>query len=268
MNNLDHNKDREYQFDAIGRLTVAKGKAVNQWTQAYTYDRFGNRTSVAAMGTAADNSTMPTDGIPNLAFSSASNRITTSGFQYDSAGNQTRALAADGVTWLNFEYDAANRIRSVKRDDTTLIQAFTYGATNAKLIDYDALGTGRNTFYASVGGTTLVEYTEYAQSVPTWTKSYTYLGDSQLSTITPNGSGGEYTEYNHPDRLGTRLITNQAGGTSYEQAHLPFGKALNAESTVTNNNKRFTNYDRSSITKLDYAANRSGHWRRDATIRP
>jgi len=111
--------------------------------------------------------------------------------------------------------------------------------------------------YASVGGTTLAEYTEFSPSNPTWVKSYTYLGDSQLSTITPNGTGGEYTEYNHPDRLGTRVITNQTGGTSYEQAHLPFGTALNAESSVTNNNKRFTSYDRSSKTGLDYAINRT-----------
>ena len=63
FNNLDHAKDREYQFDAIGRLSTAKGKATDQWTQQYTYDRYGNRVSVTASGTAADNSTMPTDGI-------------------------------------------------------------------------------------------------------------------------------------------------------------------------------------------------------------
>ena len=73
----------------------------------------------------------------------------------------------------------------------------------------------------------------------------------------PNGSGGEHTEYNHPDRLGTRTITSQAGGTSYEQAHLPFGTALNAESTLATNNNRFTSYDRSSKTGLDYAINRT-----------
>ncbi|MCY7356289.1 MAG: hypothetical protein LH609_02250, partial [Rudanella sp.] len=101
------------------------------------------------------------------------------------------------------------------------------------------------------------EYTEFAGAVPTWTKSYTYLGSSQLSTITPNGTGGEYTEYNHPDRLGTRLITNQDSGGVSEQAHLPFGRPLDAESTITNNNKRFTSYDRSARTGLDYAINRT-----------
>ena len=71
----------------------------------------------------------------------------------------------------------------------------------------------------------------------------------------PSG-GSEQVEFNHPDRLGTRLKTNQSAGTSYEQAHLPFGTALNAESTLTTNNKRFTSYDRSTSTGLDYSINR------------
>ncbi|CAN5217656.1 hypothetical protein BH20ACI2_BH20ACI2_05440 [soil metagenome] len=156
-----------------------------------------------------------------------------------------------------FNYDAANRLQNVKKDDGTLIQAFQFGSTNAKLIDYDALGTGRNTFYATAGGTVLAEYTEFAQNIQTWAKTYTYLGDSQLSTITPNGMGGEYTEYNHPDRLGTRLITNGTASAPIEQAHLPFGKSLNAESTATTSSKRFTTYDRSVPTGLDYAQNRT-----------
>jgi hypothetical protein len=208
---------------------------------------------VTATGVAADNSPIPMDGIPNLSYDNTSNRITTAGFEYDVAGNQTRALAEDGVTWVRYEYDAANRLSVVKRDDAnqTLLQAFQYGSTNARLIDYDP-AAGVNKFYASVGGTVMAEYTEYAQYVFTWIKSYTYLGDSLFLTITPNGAGGEMTEYNHPDRLGTRLITNQQLGTSYEQAHLPFGRPLNAESSLTTNNKRFTSYDRSAATGLEY----------------
>ncbi len=57
--------------------------------------------------------------------------------------------------------------------------------------------------------------------------------------------------------MGTRLITNQTLGTVSEQAHLPFGRPLNAESSLTTNNKRFTSYDRSAATGLDYAINRT-----------
>jgi len=202
-------------------------------------------------------SPIPLDGIPNLSYDNATNRITTTGYEYDAAGNQIRSLAADGVNWLLYEYDAANRLRTVKKDDTnhTSLQAFQYGSTNARVMSLEHL-TGQWTIYGSVGGTAMAEYTEYTSTVPTWTKSYTYFGDTQLATVTPNGTGGEYVEFNHPDRLGTRLMTNQAGGTSYEQTHLPFGTALNAESTGSTNN-RFTSYDRSEPTGLDYALNRT-----------
>jgi hypothetical protein len=48
------------------------------------------------------------------------------------------------------------------------------------------------------GNNGAVEYTEFAGAVMTWSKSYFYLGERLLSTATPTGSGGEYTEYNHP----------------------------------------------------------------------
>ncbi|MBA2335316.1 MAG: RHS repeat-associated core domain-containing protein, partial [Blastocatellia bacterium] len=203
-------------------------------------------------------SAIPLDGIPNLAYDTATNRITTSGYQYDVNGNMIRSLAEDGVTWVKYEYDAANRLNIVRKDDAnqTQLERYQYDSTNARVQSHD-FALDRYKSHLNAGGTAIAEFTEFTVGVPTWTKSYTYLGSSQLSTITPNGQGGEYTEYNHPDRLGTRTITNQAGGTSYEQNTLPYGTALNAESTTQNNNKRFTSYDRSAQTGLDYAINRT-----------
>lgn len=256
---IDHSntaKNREYEFDAVGRLTKAKGGPTgNLWYQQYSYDRYGNRTSIVKDGVAADGSPIPMDGIPNLAYDNTSNRITTTGFVYDVAGNQIKAPNALGESLL-FEYDAANRIQIVKKEsDGSSVQGFNYGSTNARLFSNDY--TSGLKIYASVGGTTLGEYIEFSHTVPTWTKTYTYLGSRQLATITPNGTGGEYVEFNHPDRLGTKLQTNQVGGTSYEQNTLPFGTELNAESTLQNNNKRFTSYDRNNATGLDYAVNRT-----------
>lgn len=148
------------------------------------------------------------------------------------------------------------RIPLHRQSAGSYVQSFQYGSTNARLMDFDN-AFGKLKIFASTGGTTLAEYTEFTHTVPTWTKTYTYLGSSQLATVTPNGSGGEYVEFNHPDRLGTKLQTNQQGGTVYEQNTLPFGTALNAESTLTTNNKRFTSYDRSNATGLDYAVNRT-----------
>ena len=102
---------------------------------------------------------------------------------------------------------------------------------------------------------TSAEYTEFVCGTLTWTKSYNYLGESVLSTIS-NVSGSGVTEFNHPDRLGTRVVTNQTNGTNSEQTTLPFGTALNAESTISLT-KRFTFYERSNQTGLDYAINRT-----------
>jgi len=60
-----------------------------------------------ATGVAADNTTIPRDGIPNLTYNSSDNRITTGGLAYDVADNQTRAQAEDGL-WLNYDYEATN----------------------------------------------------------------------------------------------------------------------------------------------------------------
>ena len=89
-----------------------------------------------------------------------------------------------------------------------------------------------------------------------WQKSYIYAGDSLLSTFTNNGAGGETLEFQHPDRLGTKLVTNPAANSSFEQATLPFGTSLDAETSGTTN-QRFTSYDRSTVTGIDYAVNRS-----------
>ena len=200
-------------------------------------------------------SPIPTDGLASLAFNSATNRITTAGFAYDAAGNQTRALVPGGGS-QRFQYDAANRLLKVKADDNvTVLASYTYSDSNERLIADEG---GVRTYYASNGGTALAEYMESGTSTtPAWSKSYIYLGARLLATLTPNPSNpnSENVQYHHPDRLGTRLVTNAQDSTYFEQVTLPFGTALNAESTGSTK-RRFTSYDRSSTTGLDYAINR------------
>ncbi|HJP91178.1 MAG TPA: RHS repeat-associated core domain-containing protein [Pyrinomonadaceae bacterium] len=194
------------------------------------------------------------DGHASLSYDAASNRITTAGFAYDAAGNQVRALVPGGSVSQRYQYDATNRLAKVKADNnTTVLMTYTYGASSERLIADDG---SLRTYSVADGGMTLAEFTESGASVnPAWSKSYVYLGGRLLSTLTPNGSGGESVEYDHPDQLGTRLVTNPATGTSFEQVTLAFGTALTAESTGATN-RRFTSYDRSATTGLDYAVNR------------
>jgi len=88
-----------------------------------------------------------------------------------------------------------------------------------------------------------------------WSKSYIFAGSRLLSTITKSGSS-ELTEYHHPDRLGTKLVTDTTANTAKSQSTLPFGTEITAETQATTNQK-FTSYDRSGATGLDYAVNRT-----------
>ena len=199
-------------------------------------------------------SSIPVDGHANLTYELATNRINTSGFQYDAAGNQTRIVRVDGSA-QKFQYDAANRLANVRTDASVIIASYTYGDSNERLIAEEG---GSRTYYACDGS---VEYTESGSSTtPHWSKSYIYLGARLLSTLTPNGSGGEFVQYHHPDRLGTRLVTNAQDTTYFEQQTLPFGTALDESpptgGTTNATNRRFTTYDRNLNTRLDYAVNR------------
>ena len=197
---------------------------------------------------------MTSDGLTSVTYNAATNRITNSGFIYDDAGNQMRKVRADGSA-QKFQYDAANRLVKVTDDFGYALGTYTYAESSQRLIAEE--GNVR-TYYACGDN---VEYVEtYGATSPAWSRSYVFLGSRLLATTTPNGSGGEFTQYHHPDRLGTRLVTNAQNTTFFEQQTLPFGTALNesapAGGTVGGTNKRFTSYDRSITTGLDYAVNR------------
>jgi RHS repeat-associated protein len=193
-----------------------------------------------------------------LSYDVNTNRITTAGYSYDAAGNQARALASGNGATQHFQYDAANRLVRVTDDNAILIASYTYGASNQRLITDE---NGTRTYYAAEGGAVIAEYLEADNSsTMAWSKSYVYLGNRLLATLTPNNSGGEAMQFHHPDRLGTRLVTNPADGSFFEQQTLPFGTALDESApsggTTNSTNRRFTTYDRSGTTHLDYAVNR------------
>lgn len=111
-----------------------------------------------ASGFAADGSTMPSDGIPSLTFNTANNRITTAGFEYDVAGNQTRALAEDQVNWLRYEYDAANRLVNIKDDNGNPIQSQQFGVGNERVGLTDYVSNQSTYFNAPVSASVLFEF--------------------------------------------------------------------------------------------------------------
>ncbi|MFL6276472.1 MAG: RHS repeat-associated core domain-containing protein [Blastocatellia bacterium] len=133
----------------------------------------------------------------------------------------------------------------------------TYGASNQRLIEQVGdENSSQRTYYAWQGESVIAEYSESASNPSSlaWSKSYIYLGARLLATLAA-GAASERVEYQHPDRLGTRLVTNNQDTTSFEQAALAYGTALDGESAGATK-RRFTSYERSSVSGLDYGVNR------------
>jgi RHS repeat-associated protein len=204
--------------------------------------------------------TTTTDGSPILAYEPTNNHITTANFVYDAAGNQTQVVRTDG-TIEKLRYDAAGRLvqvlTPVPNQPDRVMETTTYGAGSQRLIVQVGDSSSR-TYYAWSSDEVIAEYIDSASSTLQWTKSYIYLGARLLATMQPvQNSTIDTVEYHHPDRLGTRLITNPSNNYVVEQATLPFGVAFDAESAnVSTTNRRFTSYERSAQTGLDYAINR------------
>jgi RHS repeat-associated protein len=242
-----------YRYDALGRLRQmikAAGPDGPEWGEEYTFDVYGNRTAVTASGT-LNGAVAPPDGLPAVTYDPASNRITTPGFSYDAAGNQTRAQRADG-SWLRYKYDQAGHLAQVADDSGQPLESYGYAADGARLVTMQ--GPNRTYYFWDQGGV-IAEYTRGSQGAVAWSRSRVYLGNRILASFTPHPPG-EAVNYHHPDRLGTRLITNNLDNTASEQTTLPFGTPMpnGSQNPV---NPIFTTYDRNPITGLDYAVNRS-----------
>jgi len=226
-------------------------------TARATDNQGATTTSSAVNITVTGGSTpIPRDGLASVSYNAATNRINSAGWEYDAAGNQTRLQRDDG-SWQRLVYDAAGRLVKVTDDANNTVILHTYGASNHRLIEQVGNESSNNrTYYVWEGDATIAEYEETSSNptTPRWTKSYLYLGARLLATLEANGAT-EATKFYHPDRLGTRLVSNPADGSQIEQATLPFGTALDAESTGATK-RRFTSYDRSSVSGLDYAVNR------------
>jgi RHS repeat-associated protein len=296
-----------YNYDALGRLkrlaslsfpggrpeedTIAT-IGEEQWSQSYSYDRFGNRTGVALTQkvpslTVLPWSPLPRDGLPVLSYDPGTNRITTAGFEYDAAGNLTRSPRADG-TWQRLQYDAAGRLARVLEDvevfggthfpvsPVVSVETYTYGADRRRLVAERGTfeptvvegGTHisvahppvprphERTYYAWDRNAVIAEYTEAEASSwePKWSRSYVYLRERLLATLTP-GSNEILVQYSHPGRSGTRLVTAEADDTVAHRITLPYGTVLDAD-TMGTAGRIFESYDRGSFTGLDYAVNR------------
>jgi len=155
--------------------------------------------------------------------------------------------------WLRYQYDAAGRLAQVADDSNNPRERYLYGADRHRAATLSGSSSDAQTYYVWEGDHKIAEYT-HPNATLAWSKSTSYLGDRVLATFLAARSG-ETVHYHHPDRIGTRLITNEIDSSATEQITLPFGTLIPTGSTDPIN-PIFTTYDRSSVTGLDYAINR------------
>lgn len=254
-----------YAYDNLGRIGSAQASnpSGSLWSESYAFDTYGNKLSVAASGHTLDGTPIPLDGVagsptpPNglasLSYDTKTNHIITTGFAYDAAGNQTRVQRLDG-SWFRYQYDAAGRLARVTDDSGKILESYQYGPDRHRFVTTSGSGANPPKYYVWDRDHVLAEYTQPGKSTLAWSKSISYLGNRVLATFAPSGSN-ELVQYQHPDRLGTHLVTDGENLTTTVQTTLPFGTLIpNASDDPVN--PVFTSYDRSPSLGLDYAINR------------
>ena len=187
---------QNYTYDNLNRITQAAETAnsATNWSQTFGYDIYGNRTITARSSNLTVSPWEPST------FSATNNRITDSGWVYDSDGNIKQSPGGQTIT-----YDAENHQATFCAGS---------GGTNCTGYVYD--GEGRRVGKINPGA-----------SAPT--EIYVYMQDGQLAAeydTTPPSLPCS-TCYLFADHLGTTRLITDANGT-YVERHdfLPFGEEI------------------------------------------
>jgi RHS repeat-associated protein len=236
------NQQVTFGYDGFNRLT---SRTVTQGTlQNYTYgyDRYGNRVSQTPLQTGYTFD--PT-------INAANNRITTSGYTYDAAGNMLND------TVHSYSYDAEGNVRWVDGGSTA---QYVYDAFNRRIHVQTASATTEFTYdYAGR------RVSSWYSSANTGNEGRVYWDGQMVAFRSYEG----LTYFDHEDPLGTeRIRTNYAGSTASTYQSLPWGDGYS--STVNNaggdqDNLHFAGLERDAESGTEHAQFRNyasvqGRW--------
>jgi RHS repeat-associated protein len=206
----------------------------SQWCEQFGYDIYGNRAMVQTSFTGL---------VTPQGFSTATNRITDSGWSYDGAGNVNH----DPTLGVSYEYDAENRLVAACTSDAVSMCTNQAGAGRT-LYGYD--GSGRRVTKQTASGQLVV---------------YVYDAAGQLTVEYRDPTGGG-TEYLTADHLGsTRVVTNVSMGVVGRHDFRPFGDEVTgtaARSGVVGYGsdgavaQKYTSKERDAETGLDWFESR------------
>jgi RHS repeat-associated protein len=197
-----------YGYDAVNRLTSAAATGNYTYSQAFTFDAFGN---MACSGSGP--------GCVAPTYNSANNQ--SSYDAYDAAGHVTADGGLGTYTW-----DAEGHLAKVSDACGGTMETYTYNALGqlAESRPYDwgcRFEYGFSSLYYEyvygASGNELGLYTLY--ETPQWQEMWVDLGGRPLAEYT-----GSVTYFPHPDRLGTVGAASDYTGTVVQDAiYYPFG---------------------------------------------
>ncbi|MFN8009261.1 MAG: RHS repeat-associated core domain-containing protein, partial [Terriglobia bacterium] len=209
-----------YTYDSLKQLITAATTGP-QWGLSFSYDGFGNRLSQSVTkGSGPSNS---------LSVNASTNRITTSGYGYDSNGNLTTMPYGAGSMTLS--YDIENR--QIQATNTNGTERYAYGIDNRRIYQKTTSGTELVFFYG-ITGDRLRTYQLLANNAFQVTKTNIYFTGRLI--------WGDNVSI-HIDRLGSVRNTSR---------FYPFGEEQGS-GTIPD---KFATYYRDSSTGLDYAWHR------------
>jgi RHS repeat-associated protein len=187
-----------YTYDNLNRLATAWATGNATYNLTFGYDRYGNMTCVTNGQTNGP--------CPNLTFSLGTNRLTTSGFTYDAAGNLTNDCST--MPAHTYQWDAEGRVSYVDPANNPPTWSFTYNAVGDRVQWVHPGGTDQHIF--DPAGNSLGVYGAW---------DLIWLGD-RLSVVYT----GSETYFNHINHLSsTTAMSNHLGTGVEDMGFYPWG---------------------------------------------
>jgi RHS repeat-associated protein len=248
---------QNYTYDELNRLKSATenvtphgGSQSQSWKQTYIFDRYGNRRFDFTSGNTTVPASSCTEAICNPTISTSTNRLTSTGWSYDSAGNTT-----EDASGKSFNYDAENK--QTKATSGTKLGEYWYDG-DGRRIKKDT-STSDDVIFIYDAAEKLIEERNLSGTLQT---SYVFAGDRLLSKETEPATS---TTYLTADHLGSpRINTDGSGNVVARHDYHPFGEEILTTNQRTSGlgyqadavRNQFTAHERDAESNLDFAQSR------------
>ena len=220
-----------YGYDSLKRLATAS--APGAWSQAYSYDGFGNLTAKTGTLPQTVNTDPATNQIANACYDKYGN-VYSSGF-----------TSCGGGSFANlYTYDVANRITNGTGPNLPG-DRYLYNAQNKRIAIVQQSGQEQLIFYGP-GGQKMASI----NGVSGYVSEDAYLAGMLWI------QGLQAGNLVKVDRLGS-VRGSYFGTVSPTTSYLPFGDEINP---TANDREKFATYTRDNTTQFDYADQRFYNW--------